>query len=70
MPKKPQPLKVSATPLKVRSYPVMERAVEEGVGYGWRRAHKHTDKPDEDTAIEQIRQAVMNEICEAFDFGD
>ena len=53
-------------------YAVVQRAVEEGALYGWRRAHKHMDNPDEDTATEAIAQAVMNELCEVlqFDFGD
>jgi hypothetical protein len=32
--------------MNVRAYPVLCRAVEEGVRYGWRRAHKHTNTPD------------------------
>ncbi len=35
--------------IKVRAYPVLCRAVEEGVAYGWRRAHKHIDTPDAET---------------------
>jgi len=33
--------------MTVRAYPVLWRAVEEGVQYGWRRARKHTNTPDE-----------------------
>lgn len=50
--------------MKVRAYPVLYRAVEEGVAYGWRRAHKHTDKPDAAAIEEQIVTAVVNEVCE------
>jgi len=56
--------------MKVRAYPVLHRAVEEGVAYGWRRAHKHTDKPDAAAIEEQIVTAVVNEICEYFAFDD
>lgn len=56
--------------MKVRAYPVLLRAVEEGVAYGWRRAHKHTDKPDEAKIEEQIVTAVVNEVCEYFEFDD
>ena len=56
--------------LKVRAYPVLRRAVEEGVAYGWRRAHKHTDTPDPKAIEEQIVDAVLGEICEYFDFDD
>ncbi len=56
--------------MNVRAYPVLHRAVEEGVAYGYRRAHKHTDTPDVRVIQEQIVNAVMNEICEYFDFID
>jgi hypothetical protein len=46
------------------------RAVEEGVAYGWRRAHKHIDTPDAATIEGQIVTAVLNEVCEYFNFGD
>lgn len=56
--------------MKVRAYPVLYRAVEEGVAYGWRRAHKHTDKPDAAAIEEQIVTAVVNEVCEYFHFEE
>jgi hypothetical protein len=56
--------------LRVRAYEVLRRAVEEGLDYGWMRAHKHTDRPDEATIKDQILQGVMNEVCEYFDCGD
>ena len=56
--------------MKVRAYPVLHRAVAEGVAYGWRRAHKHTDRPDAAAIEEQIVTAVVNEICEYFAFDD
>lgn len=56
--------------VKVRAYSVFSRAVEEGVAYGWRRAHKYTDQPDEATIKEQIVTAVLNEVCEWFDFNE
>lgn len=52
----------------VRAYEVLRRAVEEGVAYGWRRAHKHTDAPGEDAIVDQVVQGVLNEVCEYFDF--
>jgi hypothetical protein len=56
--------------MKVRAYPVLCRAVEEGVAYGWQRAHKHIDTPDAETLKEQIVTAVLNEVCQYFDFDD
>ena len=54
--------------IQVKVYPVLERAVDAGVNYGYRRAHKHTDKPSEETIKEAICQQVMNELCEALEF--
>ena len=56
--------------LLIRLYPLVERAVEEGVASGWHRSFKHTDKPSYDDATDTITQAVMNSLCELFDFGD
>ena len=56
--------------MKTRIYYVLSRAVEEGISYGWQRAHKHTDKPDEAHILDQIEQAIMNAICETFSFDD
>ena len=56
--------------LKVRAYPVLCRAIEDGFAYGWRRAHKHIDAPDARTIEEQIVTAVVDEICQYFDFDD
>lgn len=53
----------------VRLYDIVARAVDEGIGYGWRRAHKHTAKPDADAILAELAQAVMNELCEVLDFG-
>ena len=44
--------------------------IENGASYGVMRAFKHTETPDIDTIVEQVEQAVMNEICEWFDFED
>jgi hypothetical protein len=50
--------------IKVNVYKVLARAVEEGVAYGWNRAHKHTDTPSAEAIKEEIENAVMNEISE------
>jgi hypothetical protein len=54
--------------MRMRAYDVLRRAIEEGVEYGWRRAHKHTDAPDEETIKDQIVTGILNEVCEYFDF--
>lgn len=57
-----------AAKIKLRAYDLIARAVEEGVEYGWRRAHKHTDTPTADHVQEQVYMAVMNAIAEIIDF--
>ena len=56
--------------MKVRAYDVLRRAIEEGVEYGWRRAHKHADSPDAETIKDQLITGILNEVCEYFDFDD
>ncbi len=56
--------------MRVRAYEVLRRAIEEGLEYGWRRAHKHTDTPDESSLKDEVLQGIMNEVCEVFDFDE
>jgi hypothetical protein len=67
---RPKRLPVVSGVLRVKAWPVLERAVEEGVAYGWQRAHKHTDNPGEDLILDDIGQAVMSSICEAFEIDE
>ena len=53
---------------KVNLYSIVERAIEEGVGMGYRRAFKHTEQPDESTMIENIEREVMNSLSEIINF--
>ena len=54
--------------LKCNTYTIVERAVEEGVVWGWNRAHKHTDTPSEEYIKEQIAYYVMLSLEEAVKF--
>lgn len=54
--------------MKAKEYDVLVHAVEEGVAYGWMRAHKHDPSPDGEAAKVEIIHAVISEICEWFDF--
>lgn len=54
--------------MKVRTWVILERAVEEGIAYGYRRAFKHDDHPDEETIKEALLNSVMSSISEVFDF--
>lgn len=62
--------KVKSKAMFARTWNVLSMAVEDGVGYGYNRAHKHTSTPDEELVREQIYDAVMNSISEWFSFGD
>lgn len=56
--------------VRANVYRIMDEAVENGVRYGWRRAHKHTETPDEDMIVDEINRAVMSELCEYLIFDD
>jgi hypothetical protein len=49
---------------------VLEMALEEGVRYGYNRAHKHVENPTEGAIIDSIVEQVMNSLYEWFDFED
>lgn len=57
--------------LRVYTYRVVARAVEEGVAYGLCRYNKYTEKPiDVDLAAEHIEREVMNVLCDVIDFDE
>lgn len=56
--------------LRVRAYEVLRRAVEDGIDYGWMRAHKHTDTPSQHAIKNEILQGILNEVCEWFAFDE
>ena len=54
--------------MKVNEYIVMSDCITEGAKYGYHRAHKYHDNPSEDVIIAEIESAIMNSICEYFNF--
>ena len=58
------------TKIKLKTYTIIERAVEEGSAYGLNRAHKHTDEPSRDHMATEIERAVMESLNEVIDFDD
>lgn len=56
--------------MKPRTYKILSDCVEEGIRYGYTRAHKHTDDPDRDTMMGEIHSAVMSAIDQNFSFED
>lgn len=60
--------------MKAKEYELMVEVIERGVTYGIRRVFKHDSAPLGCEALleksDTIHMAVMNEICEWFDFED
>lgn len=56
--------------MKFKAYTIIERAIEEGIDYGYNRAHKHTDKPSEALLKGEILNAITNNLCEILDFDE
>jgi hypothetical protein len=56
--------------VRLNTYKIVSDAIENGIKYGYRRAHKHIENPSEDTIIEQIHLAVMNDLCDIINFDD
>jgi|GEM_PF-1463422 len=56
--------------LKPKTYPILQQAIEEGVLRGYKKAHKHVEKPDEIFLVETIINYTMESIFEWFDFDN
>lgn len=54
--------------MKPKTYQLLERCIDDGISLGYNRSYKHTDDPSEEHMKQEIFRAVMNEICEWFDF--
>ena len=55
--------------MKPKILPVLEMCIENGLSSGYRRAFKHTDDPTEYQITQAIKDAIMLELYEWFDFG-
>lgn len=49
---------------------IIARAVEEGIEYGWRRAHKHTDSPTEEDIKDYLELAVLHKLWSVLECDD
>jgi hypothetical protein len=56
--------------VRAKAYAILTRAIEDGLEWGWSRAHKHNDNPDREAVLEAMYSEVLNSICEVFDFDD
>lgn len=55
--------------IRVNLYRIISDAVESGVAYGYMRAYKHTDTPNEFQFKDELVRGVMGELCEIIEFG-
>jgi hypothetical protein len=55
---------------KVKLYPLISRAVEEGVAYGLQRYNKYNSESpvDVDIVAEHVEREVLNALCEVLEF--
>lgn len=53
---------------KIRS--ILELAIENGLQFGYDRAHKHVDTPTRGAMVDSIDQAIWLEIDSYFDFTE
>jgi hypothetical protein len=49
---------------------ILTAAIEQGIGFGYTRAFKHTDTPTEERIKESIENEIWNNIYEVFDFRE
>lgn len=54
--------------MKVNEYKLIEKCVEDGSLFGLNRAFKYNDAPTDQEIVDEIVAAVMQELCEWFDF--
>lgn len=56
--------------MKPKFFNLLEKAIEEGIDYGWRRAHKHSDSPSEGVIKEEISNAIFSSLHDYFTFDE
>ena len=56
--------------MKVNKYKLIEKCVEDGAAFGMDRAFKHNDAPTDEDIVNEVVAAVMQELCEWFEFDE
>lgn len=56
--------------LKFHTYDIIQEAVEVGARHGWRRAHKHTDRPSMEGAMDTIVHEMMLALDAVIDWKE
>ena len=52
---------------KVKVYEALETAVERGLRFGWSRAYKHQDCPEDEEVFEHQMREIMLALSEDFE---
>ena len=53
--------------MKPKLHLALELCIKNGIDYGWNRAHKHTDTPNENVIKQEMEEEIWNQIFEWFD---
>lgn len=53
----------------LKTYDIIERAVEEGLEFRWNRAHKHEDYPTKEVIFDHLIGNIMHSLDEIIDFS-
>ena len=59
---------VTMKSMKPKILPVLEMCIENGLNYGYTRAFKHDDNPSEEFITNTIKESIMHELSEWFDY--
>ena len=54
--------------MKANVRALLTACIDTGISFGWNRAHKHTDEPNEHRIQEEIENAIWHEIDQYFVF--
>jgi hypothetical protein len=54
--------------MKPKVIPVLENCIQDGIAFGWSRAHKHVDQPSEELIKQEIENQIWHNLYEAFEF--
>jgi len=54
--------------MKPKFREILDQAIENGIKYGWYKAHLHNDEPEESEIKGAIARAIWLEINNLFDF--
>lgn len=54
--------------MRFKAYEIIERAVDEGIGWGLNRAYKYSETPTREQLEQHLLHNITNTLCEVVDF--